>query len=76
MLDKCLKTLNEKKPIRFADWIRPGDVEFLNTWQFLSAKPVVYLVNMTESDYIRKQNKWYVLNNITNNKINKTKPTH
>jgi hypothetical protein len=26
--------------------------------QFLTAKPVVYLVNMSERDYQRKKNKW------------------
>ncbi len=26
--------------------------------QFITAKPVVYLVNLSEKDYIRKKNKW------------------
>jgi ribosome-binding ATPase YchF (GTP1/OBG family) len=26
--------------------------------QFLTAKPVVYLVNLSERDYQRKKNKW------------------
>ena len=33
-------------------------VEFLNSHLFLSAKPVIYLVNLSERDYIRKKNKW------------------
>jgi len=33
-------------------------VEVLNTHQFLTAKPVVYLINMSEKDYIKKGNKW------------------
>ncbi len=30
----------------------------LNTHQFLTAKPVVYLINMSERDYIKKGNKF------------------
>jgi obg-like ATPase 1 len=58
LLEKCLKTLTEKKPIRSADWIKISDVDLLNSYQFLTAKPVVYIINMTENDYIRKANKW------------------
>ncbi|TQS38564.1 hypothetical protein Golomagni_00926 [Golovinomyces magnicellulatus] len=32
-------------------------VEFINPLQLLTAKPVVYLVNLSERDYIRKKNK-------------------
>lgn len=28
--------------------------------QCLTAKPVVYLVNMSQDDYIKKKNKWLV----------------
>jgi len=34
------------------------DIEILNTWQLLTAKPVVYLVNVSAKDYVRKKNKW------------------
>jgi hypothetical protein len=34
------------------------DVDVLNTMQLLTAKPAVYLVNLTEKDYQRKKNKW------------------
>jgi len=34
------------------------DVDFLNERQLLSAKPVVYLVNLSPEDYGRKKNKW------------------
>jgi len=48
---------NQNKPVRFGDW-KPGEVEYVNELQMLSAKPVVYLVNMSEDDYIKKKNKW------------------
>ncbi len=36
------------------------DVDFINKYQFLTTKPVTYLVNMSEKDYIRQKNKWLV----------------
>lgn len=33
-------------------------IEVLNKHLFITAKPVVYLVNLTEKDYTRKKNKW------------------
>eukprot|EP00922_Rhytidocystis_sp_ex-Travisia-forbesii_P050022 GHVS01074434.1.p1 GENE.GHVS01074434.1~~GHVS01074434.1.p1 ORF type:complete len:377 (-),score=48.80 GHVS01074434.1:47-1042(-) len=46
-------------------WVSEGnwktqEVEFLNENQFLTAKQVVYLVNMSEKDYARQKNKWLV----------------
>merc|ERR1711928_334049 len=34
------------------------DIEVLNKHLFITSKPVIYLVNMSEKDYIRKKNKW------------------
>jgi len=50
-----LKT--EQKEIRFADW-RPNEVEVLNELHLLTAKPVIYLINLSENDFFRKKNKW------------------
>lgn len=33
-------------------------MEVLNEYQFLTAKSVVYLVNLSEKDFIRQKNKW------------------
>lgn len=33
-------------------------VDVVNTLQLLTAKPVIYLVNLSEKDYVRKKNKW------------------
>lgn len=54
--EKVLAWLDEGKDVRFGEWgIR--EVEVLNSWQLLTAKPVVYLVNMSARDYSRKKNK-------------------
>ncbi|XP_046603942.1 adenylate kinase 9 isoform X2 [Neodiprion virginianus] len=51
--------VDEKKHIRFADW-SANDIEVLNKYLFLTSKPVIYLVNLSEKDYIRKKNKWLI----------------
>ncbi|KAL4858911.1 Obg-like ATPase 1 [Chlorella vulgaris] len=57
--EKALAWMEEGKDIRFGDWTMK-DTDWLNQVQFLSAKPVVYLVNLSERDYQRKKNKWLV----------------
>jgi predicted nucleic acid binding AN1-type Zn finger protein len=42
---------------RFGDW-GLKEVDFLNTVQLITAKPVVYLVNLPEKAYIKKKSKW------------------
>jgi len=57
VLTKVEQILNEKKQIRLMEW-KANEIEVLNTVQLLTAKPVVYIINMTEKDYIKKGNKW------------------
>ena len=35
-------------------------IDVINELQLLTAKPVIYLVNLSERDYVRKKNKWCV----------------
>lgn len=49
--------VDEQKHIRFGDW-NVYDIEVLNKHLFITSKPVIYLVNMAEKDYLRKKNKW------------------
>ncbi|XP_055841722.1 obg-like ATPase 1 [Episyrphus balteatus] len=48
---------DEKKHLRFADWTL-HDIETLNKYMFLTTKPCIYLVNLSDKDFIRKKNKW------------------
>ncbi|CAA0806434.1 GTP binding [Striga hermonthica] len=50
-------SLDEGKDVRMVDW-NAADVEILNNFQLLTAKAVVYLVNMNEHDYKSKMNKF------------------
>ena len=36
------------------------EIEFLNDMLLLTAKQVIYLVNLSQADYVRKKNKWLV----------------
>jgi len=54
---KILDLLKEGKQARFGEWTGK-DVDYLNDCNLLTSKASVYLVNMSEKDYIRKKNKW------------------
>ncbi|THH07743.1 hypothetical protein EW146_g9220 [Bondarzewia mesenterica] len=57
-VEKVLKLLTEeKKDARKGDWTNK-EIEVVNGLSLLTAKPVTYLVNLSEKDYIRKKNKW------------------
>lgn len=53
--DLCLRVktwLQDGKDVRLGEW-KAADVEILNTFQLLSAKPVVYLVCLSIVDFIK-----------------------
>jgi len=55
-VEKILAMLKDGKDVRKGDW-SPKEVEVINPLFLLTAKPVVYLVNLSEKDYIRQKNK-------------------
>jgi len=57
IITKALEMVTERKQIRFGDW-KVNEIDIINSLCFLTAKPFIYLVNMSEKDYIRKGNKW------------------
>jgi len=57
VLTKALEILGKGIDIREAEW-NTREVEFLSPLPILSAKPVVYLVNINEKDYLALKNKW------------------
>ncbi|KAK4054024.1 hypothetical protein OIO90_003669 [Microbotryomycetes sp. JL221] len=52
---ECLTT--ENKDVRKGTWSNK-EIDVINELHLLTAKPVIYLVNLSERDYIRKKNKW------------------
>lgn len=57
ILDKVEELLLSKRPVRDGTWL-PKEIDFLNTLLFITAKPMVYLVNIGEQEYITKKNKY------------------
>ena len=58
ILTKFKKMLiDDKKHLRFGDW-NQADIEILNKHLFITSKPMIYLVNLSEKDFIRKKNKF------------------
>ncbi|KAF2108514.1 GTP-binding protein-like protein YchF [Lophiotrema nucula] len=55
-VEKILEMLKDGKDVRKGNWT-PKEVEVINPLFLLTAKPVVYLVNLSEKDYIRQKNK-------------------
>jgi len=56
IIEKVLAWLNDDKDVRKGNW-GPKEIEVINPLFLLTAKPVVYLVNLSERDFIRKKNK-------------------
>jgi len=60
-VDKVLAWLHEGKEVRNGmDVWTTKDVEYIHDYLLLTAKPVVYLLNLSENDYKRKKNKHLV----------------
>ena len=57
VLDRVAELYKENKNVRDVVW-NYKEIEILNKYLFFTAKPVVYLVNISEQEYIKKKNKW------------------
>jgi obg-like ATPase 1 len=57
LMKKCREMLQNDQSIRYGEWSNK-EVETLNRILFLTAKTVVYMVNLSSQDYLRKKNKW------------------
>ncbi|KAG7104069.1 Obg-like ATPase 1 [Verticillium longisporum] len=55
-IQKIIDWLKDGKDVRKGNWTSK-EVEVINPLFLLTAKPVVYLVNLSERDYVRKKNK-------------------
>ena len=57
-MKKVLKHLEEdKKDVRAGQW-NSKEIEWLNKHYFLTAKPMIYLVNLNKNSYKKKTGKW------------------
>ncbi|EJU04665.1 GTP-dependent nucleic acid-binding protein engD [Dacryopinax primogenitus] len=56
-VEKIFALLQDNKDVRKGEWGNK-EIDIVNSLQLLTAKPVTYLVNLSEKDYVRKKNKW------------------
>lgn len=56
LMDRILEMLEAGKKVYHGVW-QPKEVEVINQLYLLTAKPTIFLVNLSERDYIRKKNK-------------------
>ncbi|KAL2758983.1 hypothetical protein ACRALDRAFT_1062064 [Sodiomyces alcalophilus JCM 7366] len=56
-IEKILQWLKDGKDVRKGTW-DPKEIEVINPLFLLTAKPVVYLVNLSERDFVRRKNKY------------------
>jgi len=57
VLKKVLDLYSKNINVRDAEW-NFREIDILNKYYFFTSKPFVYLVNMSEADYIAKKNKY------------------
>ncbi len=57
VLEKVLKIYANNGYIKENEWTNQ-EMEILNSHLFLTTKPVVYLINLSEKDFLSKKNKW------------------
>lgn len=57
VLEKVNELYNNGVCVKDAEW-NFKEIDILNKHLFFTAKPMAYLVNISEQDYIKKKNKW------------------
>lgn len=57
VLERVLEIYGKGENVRDQQWTFK-EIDILNKYLFFTAKNVVYLVNISENDYIKKKNKW------------------
>ncbi|EFA85891.1 GTP-binding protein [Heterostelium album PN500] len=55
--NKLIALLDAGKQVRFGQYSN-AEIEHIRELRLLTAKPALYLVNLSEEDFIRKKNKW------------------
>ncbi|GME77941.1 unnamed protein product [Ambrosiozyma monospora] len=56
LVERIIKLLEDGQRVANQNWT-PKEVEVINTMFLLTAKPTIYLINLSERDFIRKKNK-------------------
>jgi GTP-binding protein YchF len=55
---KCEKLIEENTPIQTHEDFTAAEVEIIRDWGLITTKPQIYVVNLSQKNYIRKGSKW------------------
>mmetsp|Transcript_28812 Transcript_28812/g.42533 ORF Transcript_28812/g.42533 Transcript_28812/m.42533 type:complete len:429 (+) Transcript_28812:112-1398(+) len=56
--EKCSKLLESNTPVQTCEDFKDSEVELIRDWGLITTKPQVYIVNMTQKNFVRKGSKW------------------
>ena len=54
---KCTKLIESNTPIQTGEF-SAGEVEVIKDWGMITTKPQIYVVNLSQKNYMRKGSKW------------------
>mmetsp|Transcript_11894 Transcript_11894/g.27549 ORF Transcript_11894/g.27549 Transcript_11894/m.27549 type:complete len:429 (+) Transcript_11894:72-1358(+) len=56
--EKCRALLEKNTPVQTCTDFKDAEVEYIKEWQLITTKPQVYIVNMSQKNFLRKGSKW------------------
>lgn len=56
--DICLKLLESNTPIQTCTDFNATHVDCIREWGLITTKPVIYIINLSQRQFIRKSSKW------------------
>jgi len=55
---KCIELLDANTPVQTWETFKDSEVEVIKDWGLITTKPQVYIVNMSQKNFVRKGSKW------------------
>jgi len=56
--DKCVKLIDSNTPVQTYEDFSAAEIELIKDWGLITTKPVIYVVNLSQKNFIRKGSKW------------------
>jgi GTP-binding protein YchF len=56
--NKCKELLESNTPIQTCEEFSSAEVELIKDWGMITTKPVIYVINLSQKNFIRKGSKW------------------
>jgi GTP-binding protein YchF len=56
--ETCRRLIDSNTPVQTHDDFTQAEVEVIRDWGLLTTKPVVYVVNLSQKNFVRKGSKW------------------